>query len=163
LLVQLQQFQASKSYTFRTHFKNFDAATTPFLLDTYKNQYTALTNNASTDVAFITTTDAASYDTNRFKIVFQNKTLGNPDFFAEHITLYPNPVTNGQFFIALPNSVTGIVTVKIINLIGQTVYQTTTLAQNNISIKTDKSLPKAVYAVQIENQGKTITKKITVK
>jgi hypothetical protein len=163
LLVQLEQFLASKSYTFRTHFKNFDAATTPFLLDTYKNTYTALINNASTDVAFITTTDAASYDTNRFKIVFQNKTLGNPDFFAERITLYPNPVTNGQFSIALPNSVTANVTVKIINLIGQTVYQTTTPAQNNISIKTDKSLPQAVYTVQIENQGKTITKKITVK
>jgi hypothetical protein len=163
LLVQLQQFQASKSYTFRTHFNNFDVATTPFLVDTYLNHYTALTNNASTDVVFTTTTDAASYDTNRFKIVFQNTALGNPDFFAERITLYPNLVTNGQFFIALPNSVTANVTVKIINLIGQTVYQTTTLAQNNISIKTDKSLPKAVYAVQIENQGKTITKKITVK
>ena len=163
LLVQLQQFQASKSYTFRTHFNNFDAATTPLLVDTYLNQYTALTNNASTDVVFTTTTDAASYDTNRFKIVFQNTALGNPDFFAERITLYPNPVTNGQFSIALPNSVTANVTIKIINLIGQTVYQTTTPAQNNISIKTDKSLPQAVYTVQIENQGKTITKKITAK
>lgn len=163
LLMQLQQFQASKSYTFRTHFNNFDAATTPFLVDTYLNQYTALANNGSSDVVFSTNTDAASYDTNRFKIVFQNTTLSNPDFLDAHITLYPNPVTNGQFNIALPSSLTGNVTVKIINLIGQTVYQTTTIAQNNITIITGKSLPQAVYAVQIENQGKTITKKITIK
>jgi hypothetical protein len=163
LIVQLQQFQASKSYTFRTHFNNFDTATTPFLVDAYLNQYTALANNTSTDVVVTTNADVASYDTNRFKIVFQNTTLSNPDFFEAYITLYPNPVTNGQFNIALPNSLTGNVTVKIINLIGQTVYQTTTPAQNNITIITRKSLPQAVYAVQIENQGKTITKKITVK
>jgi hypothetical protein len=163
LLLQLQQFEASKNYTFRTHFNNFDAATTPFLVDTYLNQYTALANNTSTDVAFTTTNDAASYDANRFKIVFQNTTLSNPDFFDARITLFPNPVTNGQFTIALPSSITGNVTVKIINLIGQNVYQTTTSAQNSVTITTGKSLPQAVYAVQIENQGKTVTKKITVK
>lgn len=163
LQVQLQQFQASKSYTFRTHLNNFDTTTTPFLVDTYLNQYTALANDGSTDVVITTTNDAASYDTNRFKIVFQNSTLSNPEFFAAYVMLYPNPVTNGQFNIALPSSLTGNVTVKIINLLGQTVYQTTTIAQNNITITTGKSLPQAVYAVQIENQGKTITKKITLK
>ena len=86
LQVQLQQFQANKNYTFRTHFNNFDPATTPFLVDTYLNQYTALANTATTDVAFITTADALSYGTNRFKIVFQNNALNNPNFNAEILT-----------------------------------------------------------------------------
>jgi len=162
LLVQLQQFQASKSYTFRTQFNNFDTSITPFLADTYLNQYTALANNASTDVVVSTNADAASYDINRFKIVFQNSTLSNPAFFEDYITLYPNPVTNGQFNIALPASLTGNVTVKVINLIGQTVHESTTPAQNNITITIGKNLPQAVYIVQIENQGKIISKKITV-
>jgi hypothetical protein len=162
LLVQLQQFQASRNYTFRTHFNNFDPATTPFLVDTYLNQYTALANTATTDVAFTTTTDALSYGTNRFKIVFQNNALSDPDFTIENITLYPNPVTNNQFYIALPSYLTGEVTIKMINTIGQTVYQTKTDAQNTITITPNSILAHGLYFVELTNQGKNSTKKIII-
>ena len=162
LLVQLQQFQASRNYTFRTHFNNFDPATTPFLVDTYLNQYTALANTATTDVAFTTTTDALSYGTNRFKIVFQNNALNNPNFNAENIVVYPNPVTNNQFNIALPSNITGELTVKIINTIGQTVYQTKTEAQNTITITPNSTLSQGLYFVELTNQGKSSTKKIII-
>lgn len=162
LLVQLQQFQASRNYTFRTHFNNFDPATTPFLVDTYLNQYTALVNTATTDIAFTTTTDALSYGTNRFKIVFQNNALNTPDFNAENIVVYPNPVTNNQFNIALPSYLTGEVTIKIINTIGQTVYQTKTDAQNTITITPNSTLSQGLYFVELTNQGKSSTKKIII-
>jgi hypothetical protein len=162
LQVQLQQFQANKNYTFRTHFNNFDPATTPFLVDTYLNQYTALANTATTDVAFTTTTDALSYGTNRFKIVFQNNALNNPNFNAENIVVYPNPVTNNQFNIAFPSYLTGEVAIKIINIIGQTVYETKTEAQNTITITPKKSLSQGLYFVELTNQGKSSTKKITI-
>jgi hypothetical protein len=162
LQVQLQQFQANKNYTFRTHFNNFDPATTPFLVDTYLNQYTALANTATTDVAFTTTTDALSYGTNRFKIVFQNNALNNPNFNAENIVVYPNPVTNNQFNIAFPSYLTGEVAIKIINTIGQTVYETKTEAQNTITITPNSILKQGLYFVELTNQGKSSTKKITI-
>jgi hypothetical protein len=162
LLVQLQQFQASRNYTFRTHFNNFDPATTPFLVDTYLNQYTALANTATTDVAFTTTTDALSYSTNRFKIVFQNNALNTPDFNAGNVVLYPNPVTNNQFNIALPSYIKGEVTIKMINTIGQTVYQTKTEAQNKITITPNSILAQGLYFVELTNKGKSCIKKITI-
>ena len=162
LQVQLQQFRANKNYTFRTHFNNFDPATTPFLVDTYLNQYTALANTATTDVVFTTTTDALSYGTNRFKIVFQNNALNNPNFNAENIVVYPNPVTNNQFNIALPSYLTGEVAIKIINTIGQTVYETKTKAQNTITITPNSILTQGLYFVELTNQGKSSTKKITI-
>ena len=162
LLVQLQQFKANKNYTFRTHFNNFDPASTPFLVDTYLNQYTALANTATTDIAFVTTSDALSYGSNRFKIVFQNNALNNPNFNAENIVVYPNPVTNNQFNIALPSTITGELTVKIINTIGQTVYQTKIEAQNTITITPNNALTQGLYFVELTNQGKTSTKKIII-
>ncbi len=162
LLVQLQQFGANKSYTFRTHFANFDSASTPFLVDNYLNQYSALANNATTDVVFATTADALSYNTNRFKIVFQNNALTNPDFNIENIVVYPNPVTNNQFNIALPSNLTGDVTVKMINSIGQTVYQTKTQAQNTIIITPNSTLSQGLYLVELTNQGKSSIKKIII-
>jgi hypothetical protein len=162
LQVQLQQFQANKNYTFRTHFNNFDPATTPFIVDTYLNQYTALANTATTDVAFTTTTDALSYGTNRFKIVFQNNALNNPNFNAENIVVYPNPVTNNQFNIALPSNLTGEVTVKVINTLGQTVYQKKTDAKNTITITLNSILVHGMYFVELTNQEKSSTTKIII-
>lgn len=162
LLVQLQQFQANKNYTFKTNFTNFDTSFTPFLVDTYLNQYTALANTATTDVVFTTTTDALSYSTNRFKIVFQNNALNNPNFIAENVGVYPNPVTNNQFNIALPSYLKGEVVIKMINTIGQTVYQTKTEAQNTITITPNSTLSQGLYFVELTNQGKSITKKITI-
>ena len=162
LLIQLEQFKANKNYTFRTHFNNFDPASTPYLVDTYLNQYTALANTATTDVAFVTTADALSYNTNRFKIVFQNNVLNNPDFNLENIVIFPNPVINNQFNIALPSNLTGEVTVKMINTIGQTVYQTKIEAQNTITISPNTTLSKGLYFVELTNQGKTSTKKIII-
>lgn len=162
LLVQLQQFQADKSYTFRTHFNNFDSSSTPYLVDTYLNQYSALANTGSTDVVFTTTTDALSYATNRFKIVFQNIALNNPNFIAEKVVLYPNPLTNNQFNIALLSNLTGEVIIKMINTIGQTVFQTKTEAQNTITVTPNSTLTPGLYFVELINEGISITKKITI-
>jgi len=162
LLIQLQQFQPNKNYTFRTHFTNFDSSSTPYLVDNYLNQYTALANNRPTDIAFITTADALSYVSNRFKIVFQNNALNNPNFNIENIVVYPNPITNNQFNIALPSNLLGEVTVRLINTLGQTVYQMKTEAQNTLTISPNNILAHGLYFVELTNQGKSSTKKITV-
>jgi hypothetical protein len=162
LAIQLQQFQANKSYAFNSLFTNFDSLSTPFLFDAYLNQYTTLATDASTLVEFTTTTDVLSYDANRFKIVFQNNALINTNFNSEQTVVYPNPVTNNQFNIALPSYITGEVSIKIINTIGQTVYETTTEAQTTIAITPTNILAQGVYFVELTNQGKNSTKKITI-
>lgn len=159
LLIQLQQFKANKDYTFITHFSNLDASTTPFLLDTYLNQYTALANNAATEVAFTTTTNVLSHAPNRFKIVFQNNTLTQPDIDAALMVIYPNPVTNNQFNISLPSNLTGEVSIRIINTLGQIVYGTTTAAQHAISITPRSVLAQGVYLVELTHEGKSTTEK----
>lgn len=162
LLIQLHQFKANKNYTFKTHFSNFDISTTPFLVDTYLNQYIPLSNTATTDVVFTTTDDVLSYASNRFKIVFQNSTLTNTDFNLEQTIIYPNPVTNNQFNIALPSNITGEVSIRVINTIGQTVYVTSKEAQNTIRITPNNILDQGVYFVELTNQGKSSIKKIII-
>ena len=162
LMIQLQQFQPNKNYTFKTKFTNFDSSSTPYLVDTYLNQYIALANNGTTNCVFTTTADALSFGANRFKIVFQNISLSNPDFSAEKIVVYPNPVTNNQFNISLQGNLTGVVNVKLINTIGQIVYQTKMEAQNTVTITPNISLAQGLYFVEITNQGKSSIKKITV-
>ena len=121
-----------------------------------------MVNNATTDIAFVTTADALSYSTNRFKIVFQNNALNNTDFNADNMVIYPNPVTNNQFNIALQSNLTGEVTVKVINTIGQTVYQTKIEAQNTITVIPKSTLTQGLYFVELTNQGKTSIKKIII-
>lgn len=162
LAVQLQEFQSGKSYTFRSQFGNFDPIITPFLFDSYLNQYTPLALQTPTNVTFTTTNDAASYAINRFKIVFQNNSLSNPSFNAEHVVVYPNPISNNQFNIALPSYFLGKVVVVVINTIGQEVYAAEQDAQNTITIQPSLTLAQGIYLVQITNQGNTITKKITI-
>jgi hypothetical protein len=163
LQVQLQQFKANKDYTFRTHFSNFDMAATPFLLDAYLRTYTALSNDRATDVKFITTSEESSYDLNRFKIVFDKKTLGMENFNAEQILVYPSPVANNKFNIELPSYLIGEVAIKLTNAIGQMVYQTKVEAQNTVSITPKNTLLQGLYLVQITNQGRSVTKKIIIK
>lgn len=162
LQVQLQQFQANKDYTFKCLFSNFDPTSTPFLVDTYLNQYTALATDVPASVAFTTNSQTASYDVNRFKIVFQNNALNNQNFTAENVVVYPNPVTNNQFTISLPSYIIDEISVKISNTLGQTVYQTKAEAQQTIIITPNTVLADGVYFVQLTNQGKSITKKITI-
>ncbi|MGZ9677316.1 leucine-rich repeat domain-containing protein [Flavobacterium sp. GNP001] len=162
VLLNLQDFQANKNYSFRTQFSNFDASVSPFLVDKFLGTSTAITTDSATTLNFTTTAAAASYASDRFKIAFTNKTLDTKDFEAAQLQLYPNPVVNGQFSIDLPNTMSGTVNVKIINLIGQTVYETNTEAKNSIRINTQSPLPQAVYLVQLTNNGERFTKKITV-
>lgn len=163
LAVQLQQFQANKNYMFRTHFNNFEATVTPYLWDTYLNQYIALALDAPSNTAFTTTNDAASYASDRFKIVFQNTALNNPDFTANQIAIYPNPVTNNRFNISLPNHLEGEVQINISNALGQIIYKTQTNGQPAIEVQINQQLAEGIYMVQIQNQGKTINKKIAIK
>ncbi|MFN3908171.1 MAG: ubiquitin-like protein [Flavobacterium sp.] len=163
LQIDLNEFVANKNYSFKTIFSDFDTNATPYLVDTYLNEVTALNNNQATIHHFQTNNEAASFANNRFKIVFQNTTLSNPTFTEAQVVLYPNPVTNNRFQLRLPVQTTGTVGVRVSNTLGQVVYQATHTADAEISIQMNQTLQEGIYMVQLENQGFSVTKKITVK
>jgi hypothetical protein len=79
------------------------------------------------------------------------------------ISVYPNPIKDNQFSIALPETISGKVAVSIYNTLGQLVYNVNTIADSNtIAVRPSQSLKAGIYVITVENNGKTCTQKVTV-
>lgn len=90
-------------------------------------------------------------------------TLGLADWKINMLHIYPNPIRNNQFTIAVPSQMSGAITVEISNLIGQSIYKVTTGAINNeITVLPIVALNKGVYIVSMKNEGAVFTQKISV-
>ena len=96
--------------------------------------------------------------------VFQGAgVLGLTDWKMNTLRIYPNPIRNNQFTLAVPNQMSGALTVEIYNLIGQSLYKITTGAVNNeIIIQPIVALNKGVYIVTMKNEDTVFTQKISV-
>lgn len=154
---------ANKNYTFALNPADFDASLSARLLDSYLNSETPLSLSQPSFINFSTTSDEASYGTDRFKIIFNSDTLGNNTFVKNTISVYPNPVTNNQFTVALPSTVTGKVTLSITNMLGQRIYDTMIDAAPTMEIQPKKTLQNGVYIVNVTNNGSSFQIKIIVK
>lgn len=94
-----------------------------------------------------------------FKIA--EKSLAVSDVKKSDFIAYPNPFTN-ELNIQLPENMKGNVTFKVTDLSGKTVY--TQNRQNEKSfVFNGSSLPKGVYIVTVENNGKVVAKKVIKK
>lgn len=133
------------------------------LLDKYTNTRTALTNNGITEVAFaIDNAIAESTAANRFDIVFENLLGVNQNAFGNAVKIYPNPATD-SFNIKVP-STESTLTVKVVNAIGQNVYNQAVTAQNGlVKIQPANALKSGVYMVNISNGTSTTTQKLIIK
>lgn len=164
LLLKTMQFSANKSYTFKVNTTNFDSSLTGYLVDQYLNSQTQLDFSTSNFITFATTTDAASYGADRFKVVFNFSALNNEEWNTKSLRIYPNPVVDNQFTIAVSTSITDKVTICIYNMIGQSVYRESATAINNSIVVHPSAILKAgVYMVEMTNNGKTSTQKIIIK
>lgn len=164
LLLKTMQFSANKSYTFKVNTTNFDSSLTGYLVDQYLNSQTQLDFSTSNFITFATTTDAASYGADRFKVVFNSSALNNEEWNTKLLRIYPNPVVDNQFTIAVSPSITDKVTICIYNMIGQSVYRESATAINNSIVVHPSAILKAgVYMVEMTNNGKTSTQKIIIK
>ena len=163
LFVKTIAFQANKNYTFKVNTTNFDTTVTAKMVDMYLNTETPINVTQPSFVSFSTTADAASYGSERFKIVFNSGALGNDDLAKNAISVYPNPVVNNQFTVALPGSVTGKVTLSVTNMLGQQVYTATTDATPTMQVQPKQQLQQGVYVVSINNNGNVIQTKVIVK
>lgn len=86
-----------------------------------------------------------------------NAPLANNSFNAiAGLSVYPNPVKNGVFFINTDANAER--TVSVFNVLGKQVLNTTT-SENAINVS---SLTAGVYMVQITEEGKTATKKLVI-
>ena len=164
LLLKTMQFSANKSYTFKVNATNFDTSLNGYLVDQYLSSQTQLDFSTSNFITFATTTDAASYGANRFKVVFNSSALNNEEWSSKSLRIYPNPVVDNQFSIAVSPPITDKVAITIYNMIGQSVYYESASAINNsIVVRPSAILKAGVYMVQMVNNGKTNTQKIIIK
>lgn len=84
------------------------------------------------------------------------KNLATQDIKKDNISIYPTIVSNGIINIISNND--SIKTVKIYDTSSKLVLQTQSKNEINVS-----QLPKGVYIINIEEQGKTESKKIIIK
>ncbi len=148
LLLKTMQFSANKSYTFKVNATNFDTSLNGYLVDQYLSSQTQLDFSTSNFITFATTTDAASYGANRFKIVFQNAML-NTDTFATQVGLYPNPSKGNGFYLQLPSTTQA--TVKLYNTLGQEIA----ISNNEGHYQAKQSLAAGVYHIMVTQGEKT--------
>lgn len=93
-----------------------------------------------------------------FKV--EQKTMGIEEVDQSGFTVYPNPFTN-EVNIKLPESLKGNYTFKVSDLSGKKIY-----AQNQSDrsfVWNGSSLPKGIYILSIETNGKAIAKKVIKK
>ena len=74
----------------------------------------------------------------------------------EGLNIYPNPVTNGKFFISTEANAEK--SVVIFDVLGKQVVKTTATESVNVS-----NLNAGVYIVKITEEGKTATRKLVIK
>ena len=148
LAMKTMRLGANKNYTFKIQTTNFDTALTPYLVDNFLNTQTEITTSQAFLSSFATTSNVASYNENRFKIVFQNALL-NTDTFTTQVGLYPNPSKGNGFYLQLPSTTQA--TVKLYNTLGQEIA----ITNNEGHYKAKQSLASGVYHIMVTQGEKT--------
>jgi len=148
LVMKTLRLGANKNYTFKIQTTNFDTALTPYLVDTFLNTQTEIATSQAYLATFATTSNVASYNENRFKIVFQNAVLST-DTFATQVGLYPNPSKGNGFYLQLPS--TAHATVRLYNTLGQEIA----ISHNEGHYQANQSLAAGVYHIMVTQGEKT--------
>ena len=86
-----------------------------------------------------------------------NFTLANQSFSIAGLTITPNPVNNGVFYVNTDANAER--TVTVFDVLGKQVLKTTT---SNSAINVS-NLTAGVYLVQVVEEGKTATKKLVIR
>jgi len=91
-----------------------------------------------------------------------NMTVDIKDFISEQINIYPNP-NSGSFFIDLPKSINGEVSLHIFNMNGQLIYSTFLNTQKNERLEIDPDyIQKGFYMIEFNHSENKWVKKLIV-
>jgi hypothetical protein len=85
-------------------------------------------------------------------------TTGYNELFAQQTSIYPNPMSSGPLFIALPNNTKA--GVQLLDLQGKKLWQGITADNGSVDLPT---LPAGLYLLQIEQAGKIAHKRLVVR
>jgi len=152
------------NYTYKVKVQGLENISA-YLFDKYDNTRTPLQNGGETSVTFsVDLTEAASIATDRFDVVFGTTLSNEETAFSNAVSVYPNPITENQFFIKLPAQEGESLRVKLVNLLGQEVYSKKLNTADGIAkIQPETALQSGIYLVTISNGSNTATKKLIVK
>jgi len=100
-------------------------------------------------------------------LIYKNSGIGIEDNILANgdINVFPNPVAaNGSLTLSLSNAITGDVSVRIIDLKGTTVLETSFEKTSGASQKTIslQNIAVGMYVLEIENNGKIGTQKLII-
>lgn len=136
-----------------------------YLVDKFTNTETLLQNGIQTTIPFqVNATVPGSVVANRFDVVFRTSLSTEETAFAKSVRVYPNPIVENQFYVALTENIEGNVNLKMINLLGQEVYASVLQSgQKEVKVQPLSALQSGIYLVKISNGSQTTTKKVVVK
>jgi hypothetical protein len=147
-------------YQLRLFTENYtNAAIAPLLEDTLAGTFTPIPTDGS--ILTVPFTGIAATGTSpdlRFKIVYQGQ-LNDEDFKPLWASVYPNPINDGIVNVHL-NAMEESANFAITNLVGQLVQEGKLESiQNTIALP---QLPKGVYLLSINQDGKRFTTKLYI-
>ena len=150
-------------YTLQFRISDFEN-TTAYLVDNYLDTQTLLTNSNETLVQFSVDSDEPqSLSDDRFEIIFTQNVLGVDTFNESLLTVFPNPVSNGQITLNLVNGNLRDANIEIYNMLGQKVLsENVSTSTQQTTINTSK-LNSGVYIVNATIAGNTFSKRIIIK
>ena len=147
------------AYQLRIFTESYSNSTlTPYLEDLTANTLTAIPTDGSTLIySFQGVVSSNTNPDNRFRIVYQ-QTLSATDNAFTSAAVYPNPVTNQQLHIRLPQHAPA--TYQVSNLLGQVIQKGNLTAIDNVI---DLDIESGVYMLNIAQGNENYTNKIIVK
>ena len=149
----------STDYTFKINLSEFENVEA-YLVDNFLQQETIL-NTGENNISFlIDETLNASISSDRFSIIFKEKTLTVSN--EESIfSVYPNPIKDDYLNIASSQLKGNEVNIKITSMFGQILFkESMTFSGSTLTLHNIYSLSSGVYILSLEKDGKVYTKKI---
>jgi hypothetical protein len=136
---------------------------TPFLFDTYTNQYTEIPQDGTVNYAYnIDTSIPETIAANRFLILFSSQALSVSDVEIQEIQLYPNPAITGVFYLHVPQDIDDL-ELTVYNVLGVKLYTERGFkAGSKVTISTSFAKKQGLYFVKLTSKGKSITKKLRI-
>jgi hypothetical protein len=150
-------------YTLQLRLSDFEN-TSAYLVDSYLGTQTLLTNSGETLIQFsVDDSEPQSLSEDRFEIIFTQNVLGVDTFNDSLITVYPNPVTDGELTLSMVNGNFNGAEIKIFNMLGQNVLSKAVKTSTQQSTINTQNLNSGVYIVTVSTEGNMISKRIIIK
>ncbi|MGJ8683073.1 MAG: T9SS type A sorting domain-containing protein [Nonlabens sp.] len=156
LLLHMLRINSGSTYSFKIKTENMNSNLSMYLLDNFDNSMTTVPVNSTFIHDFTTTSNIASVDTNRFKIIF-NTTLSVDHFVNNDVALYPNPTSgNSNVSIRFSRPIIGEPVIEVYNLIGQKIDVTSQqTSSSSLELNPTAALKTGTYIIKVNIEGQS--------